>query len=368
MTARATYGWYLEKTSGAEENLEIQRGIISTRKTYETLRADLARGCVLPPIVLSIKDINLPPNLRVSPFREVKRLEDSELRSLGRDIESSGSHTVQIIDGLQRTNAIRQVAEGLFGEERETFLRRPIRLEFWLNIPFYALAYRMLLLNAGQKPMSMKHQIEIISENMKGELKKIDGLEVKTGLDKKRRVRPGQFQLSLLAGAFQAWIQKQPNIDIRTALTEQLLSDEAVQTLGAGLSPSGHEAGERFDEFVGWLVKLDYALGQDHISILGSETVILALSAAVASSSSKPDLKHRCDRALERIITEIRRNGAEEGFAPSLYYQIRNQIDTKKKNVGEASRDLVYRAFSEYIVSDGIKSMKECWTFASTYI
>lgn len=368
VSARASYAWYLEATKGSEENLKIQRAIITGRKTYETLREDLRRGCVLPPVVLSMQEIGLTGDLKKAPSTEYLEGFQKELKSITPKISKHPGDKVQIIDGLQRTNAIRSVADELEGDEREAFLRRPIRFEVWLNIPFYALAYRMLLLNAGQKPMSMKHQIEILADSMRAEFQDIEGLELIRGIDKRRRTKPGQFQLSTLAGAFQAWIQRQPNVDLRNAVTEQLLAEEAVETLGRGLSPSKHEQGDSFRQFVSWLVELDNGLGANNAKFLGNETVVHALAAAIASSFAKSELRSRCEEAMRRLLEEIDEHGVEEAFSPQMFSDLRTQIDPKKRNVGEATRDLVYRTMSEYVISGGTKTMPECWTFASTYL
>ena len=54
VTAKCSYRDFLWLTAGAERNLEIQRSIIKGTKAYATLRSDLKRGCVLPPIVLAV--------------------------------------------------------------------------------------------------------------------------------------------------------------------------------------------------------------------------------------------------------------------------------------------------------------------------
>ena len=49
---------YLSLTRGTEDNLEIQRKIISTKKSkiYDRLIEDLKTGCIIPPIVLVIQN------------------------------------------------------------------------------------------------------------------------------------------------------------------------------------------------------------------------------------------------------------------------------------------------------------------------
>ena len=368
VTGRTTYSSYLETTAGAEYNLNIQRDIIKSRKTYQTLREDLKRGCILPPIVLSVQNLQTPDRFTSSPNQVAPVANAREANELENAISIALPKNFQIIDGLQRTNALRSVQSELIGDQLTDFLAHPLRLEIWINIPFYSLAYRMLLLNAGQKPMSMKHQIEILAENMRLELLDIDHLEVIRGIDKRRRVKPGQFQLASLASAFQAWIQKKPNVDIRNAVTEQLLADDAVDELGKGLAEGLGDQKTDFRSFVEWMVKLDLALGQENAWLLQNETVIQAIAAAISSSYSKPELRHRCEHALDRLLNDINERGPEEAFGADRFDEFRQEIDPKRRNIGEATRDLVYRALSEYIISDGMKSMPECWNFAGSYL
>ena len=65
--AKSDYRWFLTVTGGAERNLEIQRQIIKGSKAYQTLRADLKRGCLLPPLVLAVKNLLLPAELTQPP-------------------------------------------------------------------------------------------------------------------------------------------------------------------------------------------------------------------------------------------------------------------------------------------------------------
>jgi hypothetical protein len=365
---RSNYRWYLENTLGSEDLLHIQRKIISGRKTYETLRADLERGCVLPAIVLAVDDISVPDAMKSNPGSGPFNLEESDKAVLAQLISDVSNNGIRIVDGLQRTNALRDVKSKLDGPNLEEFLERPIRLEFWVNISFYSLAYRMLLLNAGQKPMSMKHQLEIVAENMQSELGNVEGLEVLTSLGARRRSGPGQFQLSSLAGAFQAWLQRQPHINLRNAVTEQLLADEAIEALGSGMSPEGNEGGDEFTRFVRWLVQLDERLGSENLAFLGNDTVMLGMAAAVSTASSNSDLKLRSEEALAKLLADIDSKGIDEGLAPGMFSELRAGFDVKKINVGKATRDFVNYAFSEFIWNGGSKTMPECWVMASARV
>ena len=111
VTAKCSYRDFLWLTAGAEKNLEIQRSIIKGTKAYATLRSDLKRGCVLPPIVLAVT-VALTEDPEVA-------LVGKHLTQLSNDLSSVVSENVYVIDGLQRTNAIRQTVEELAPEERD---------------------------------------------------------------------------------------------------------------------------------------------------------------------------------------------------------------------------------------------------------
>lgn len=359
VTMRANYEWYLSVTDGAEANLEIQRDVIRDKKAYQTLRNDLAKGCVLPAVVLAV---NVPDFETASLMGESPA--GGEVRStLLQKLTLATPAQVQIIDGLQRTNALRQTRDALEGSERDDFLARPLRVEAWVNIRFFALAYRMILLNAGQRPMSIKHQIEIISNKMADELGDVVGLEVIKTLDKRRRTRSGQFQLVLITQSFQAWLQGQPNVDLRNVIAEQLLADEAVDTLGESLS--GADDTNRFKEYFSWLVRLDHKLGQDHLGFLAQDTMIQGISAAVGKATKNPRMHARLDEAMAELERRTEAEGAAAAFAVDQFYELRKGIDVKTRNVGEATRDLVFRAFSEFIRSPETP-MSEHWTFAAS--
>ena len=362
-TATCTYEWYLNATAGAEANLSIQRGIIKGSKAYQTLRADLRRGCILPPLVLAMSNIALPDLLDGAVLDDLVQRQEL-MNELQASMVTPRPNDTYIIDGLQRTNALRQTRDELEGavQEREVFLARPLRVEIWLNIPFGAVAYRMLLLNAGQKPMSMKHQIEILSMKLREDLESIPGLEILMSLNAQRRISAGQFTLARLSQSFQAWLQGTPNIDVRNTVMEQLLAESATETLGTSLS--GMNAHDDFKTFVGWLVEMDQALWATDSQFFGNDTVLLGLSAAVGSAQRSEQLRDRMRRSL-RTLRDTIVGGNPNALAVERFNELRQGEDVRKINVGQFTRDMVYRAFQEYFLSDGTKTMEECWAFGA---
>lgn len=368
VNARCTYAVFIHLTSGAEENLKIQRQIIKGSKPYATLRADLIRGCVLPPIVLALKNVPQAPTMAQLQDSNNNPPQDETqvLVDLAAAINGIPPADVYIIDGLQRTNAIRQTADELNERERESFLSQKVRLELWINIPFGALAYRMLLLNAGQKPMSIRHQVEILSMKLQEELSPIPGITILTSVEGRRRTQQGQFHLAKLAQAFQAWLQGQPSVDLKNLVMEQLLAESAIETLGASVQNSSRAgSNDNFVEFVKWLVDVDRSLSPQHMVFLANETVIQGIAAAVGSADKNAVLKERKDRALIKLLEEVRNQPDGDHLGIESFNSLRQGIDPSRANVGQATRDMVYRAFREYFLADGTKSMNECWQFGA---
>lgn len=356
VTAVCRYADFLMMTEGAEENLTIQRAIIKGTKAYATLRRDLRLGCVLPPIVIAA-NVDLSDDIR--------RIHESyDLARLTADLSRVTSDGIYIIDGLQRTNAIRQTAAELDGTERAAFLNRWLRIELWPNIPFGAIAYRMLLLNAGQRPMSVKHQVEVLSSKLLDDLRDIPNIDIFRVGDTRRRTRPGQFSLSKLAQAFQAWLQGQPNLDLRNTVMEELLAESAIEVLGQTVNRAGNAHGDGFRRFVDWLVRLDVALELEHVSFLGSETVLQGIAAAVGSLERSETLGPRVWPAINALLASAEVNHGE-ALALNLYETLRKGIDPSLHNVGVATRDMVFNAFKEFIRGAGEIPMSECWPLAA---
>ncbi len=354
VTAKCSYRDFLWLTAGAERNLEIQRSIIKGTKAYATLRSDLKRGCVLPPIVLAVT-VDLAEDPEIA-------LVHKHLKQLSSDLCGVVSENVYVIDGLQRTNAIRQTAEELEPEAREAFLERSLRVEMWLNIPFSAIAYRMLLLNAGQRPMSVKHQVEVLSSKLVGDLAGVPQLDIFRVLDTRRRTQPGQFALAKIAQAFQAWLQGQPNLDLRNTVMEELLAESAIEVLGQTVPVGANKASpDGFQRYVTWLVELDVALGVENISFLGNETVILGLSAAVGAMERNETLSSRVWPALGGLLAAVQKNANSDPIAVRTFEALRQGIDSSKVNVGVATREMVFNAFKEFIRGAGETPMHECW-------
>ncbi len=367
VSARADYEWYLAKTHGSEENLAIQRDIVKGSKPYKNLRADLRTGCILPTIVLAVRDIEASAVSSYNPNDGFIKASREDLDKLENLISYVTPADVDIVDGLQRTNAMRQTLEDLSSEDRNLFLGRSLRLEIWLNIAFFPLAYRMLLLNAGQRPMSMKHQIDVLSGGLAKDLQDLPGIEIIRLKDHKRRVRAGQFHLSTLAQAFQAWMQRSPNVDRTNLVVETMVVDEALESLGIDLAGDDGNQRDGFRQFIDWLLRIDRGLGDEQNRFFANDTVVLGFAAAIGFAHKHETLRTRLPRSMEKLIADLEER-SNDPLSVQMLEQLRKNIDAKRSNVGEATRGLVFRAVREYIMQDGTSPMVDCWAQSASMI
>lgn len=128
------------------KNNDLQRKRVKTSQTvYSLLKEDLLNGCVIPPLVLAV----------MSDDDRLKSMESDELQ----DYIKSNKEKVLILDGLQRTHTlIAAEIDALKQKKERNFYNYKLRLEVYVNINKFGVLYRMLTLNTGQTPMSVRHQ------------------------------------------------------------------------------------------------------------------------------------------------------------------------------------------------------------------
>lgn len=358
---------YLNLVSGAEDNLEIQRKVIKGFKPYDRLRQDLKEGCLIPPVVLGIRKdrINTPDNVDDEQFIP--------------SLESTQAGDVFIIDGLQRTTAIQNVRDSLKDEELTNFLSRPLRVEVWPDITLSALTYRMILLNAGQKPMSLKHQLEVVSRPLCDDLaEKYQGrVSIYREKDTNRRSGHGQYQFSIIAQAFQAFVQKSPHIDVRNEVIAELNQIDVLTNYGDSLEKTSGKADltTEFENYIGFLVDFDERLCRKYdertdsdegviiptgVNILSRDTFHLGLAAAYGWCTEHK--KDALDTAKQKLLVLLNDDGADP-----LAIERLERIQTgfrRKDNTGEQTRNLIFNGFKEYFRSEGLTPFEQCWTQA----
>lgn len=143
-----TIGEYLDLTRGCLDKNPYQRKrVASSKSVYALLRDDIVKGCVIPPIVLALTN-------------DVDGKAISEQLAIQLVSENPGS--LIILDGLQRTYTLIDIEQSLDAQAKDDFRAKNLRIEIYLGLNKIGILYRMLTLNTGQTPMSLRQQIEML--------------------------------------------------------------------------------------------------------------------------------------------------------------------------------------------------------------
>ncbi len=221
---------YLNLVGENFDEFEIQRKRVK-HKAYARMKQDIMEGTLLPSITLSIK-IDIVNDL-ISSIEDEEALE----KKLGRP------NQINILDGLQRTHILSDIKS----DGHEFKQNQEVLIEFWLETDVKNLIYRIIVLNAGQKPMSMRHQIELLFSTTKEVLSSaVHGIEIFTERDESRRTRPLKYPLDRLALGYYSFITKSPEIEKENIIAQQLVEEDV-------LSGGEEKLGEQFSLYTRYL-------------------------------------------------------------------------------------------------------------------
>lgn len=355
--AKLPIGEYLQLVGDDFADFEIQRRR-EKHKAYKRMRQDIVDGALLPSITLAVKIDRVETILHL--FDDRTPTNDELQDALGKPGQ------VHILDGLQRTYILSDLAAeiGAFKDDQT------VLVEFWLERSIRNLIYRIIVLNAGQKPMSMRHQIELLFITVKQKLENdIPGLEIFTEREATRRTRSRKYPLDRVASAYQCFITRTPEVQRENIVAQKLVEEDVM-------SSSEEELGDKFDTFERYLMlysELDDEVCRIYVrdeesgtptgtAWFGSENVMNAFFAAISDFGSTPDRLHRIDNACRRWLVGMQASdiGADPLGLATLQSIIQG-FNTRRVNVGFATRKLLFSSFKEYFRDEGATELAQCW-------
>jgi hypothetical protein len=133
-----------------------------------------------------------------------------------------------ILDGLQRMRTLQRAANN---KEYSIDMNRPVFVNILLCDSMDKLLYRMITLNNGQKPMTARHQIEIIASNVYDFSNA--QITIQTEKHKAKKPIPGAFKQADFIKAYLAFLSKSINIDNAKIIEEkmdELIADKILDT------------------------------------------------------------------------------------------------------------------------------------------
>ncbi|HCT41024.1 MAG TPA: hypothetical protein DF427_07610 [Moraxellaceae bacterium] len=315
---------------------EFQRKRVRSSKTvYSLLRSDLTKQCVIPPVVLaltsSVGDFDINDTDGFEAFLGVNQ-----------------EHLV-ILDGLQRTHTILDLVQELRASSDEQTLRSvlgtKIRAEIYVGINRIGILYRMLTLNTGQTPMSLRQQIEILYLDYLDE--NISGVELIREVDGRAVTRPEQYIFKDMVEGFNSYLDRdelpidKSDILENISSLEKLSKENQEADIFKGYVEAFSSLVCRFDELLGGLV-----LSEDYIEKNSSP-----FGESVQKIFKKPQAMSGFGAAMGKLIdagvvggfdsvkAEISQIEINDGSA--FLEEINNSLDWLKNNtkkIGNAQR------------------------------
>ena len=182
---------YFELVRDSMDKNDLQRAKVpSSNNIYSLLKEDLVMGCVIPPIVLSIF------SAYDADKGDEKQVEEYIYEN---------KHKLIILDGLQRTFTIQEIYNTYINNEESKVLENKIRVEVYLGLNREGVLYRMLTLNTGQTRMSLRHQIEMIYQDLLTS-KDEEGLRFIKDTEKDNKKKCDVFYFSEAVDAFTSYL------------------------------------------------------------------------------------------------------------------------------------------------------------------
>lgn len=175
-----SYNEAIEKLFPLVNKFEAQRKLLDT-KFYRRLERDILKGCMMPPITIAFV---------------------SEIDGKIDDIENfivNNLEKAYILDGNQRLNTLNraQKQEGFDGETK-------LLLNVIISPSKDMLLYRMITLNNGQKPMTPRHQIEILTQEL-FDFSDLN-LDVQSEKERSQNIVRGAFNLGDISRGYLAFL------------------------------------------------------------------------------------------------------------------------------------------------------------------
>ncbi|MGC9448385.1 hypothetical protein [Cereibacter johrii] len=375
---QASVSDYLTLVGKEYGNFTIQRRR-ETHKAYRRLKADIADGALLPSITLSVK-----PEI-VAELIPLLDQPDELAAKLARPGQ------VDILDGLQRTFIMADLLE----EGHSYSDEQKLLLEFWIEPNIETLIYRIIVLNAGQKPMSIRHQVELLFMSLKTSIEgQIDGLQIYTERDQTRRRRSRKFPLNFVISGYQAYITGSTELHKENIIAERMQIESALDASKEEVSEQFNSFIKYFDEYATFDDEVFRIYGREsdaqlsdpiddsgtpqsssssrNIHWLATENVIVAFFGALTQyTGTIGSAQH--EAKLERLNQSLKRLGFMLNVSPAgsdplcldVFDRLRMGANPRRVNVGAATRKLLANGFKEFFRSGGEIPFDQAWQLAA---
>lgn len=357
----------IEQAHATQGALAGQRDVLTTttaRRIRTRMISDLKMGAVLPPVVIGA----------VVDDATFSALPNERAKTIEKILPPADERTLSIIDGMQRTAAILEVAR-----EDERARSNSIRVEFWLATSVRAMIYRMLVLNTGQVPWTMSRQLSVVYAPLIEEIMaNVPEIEKLATPDKPgRRVAAGQYASDAVVELYIAFSLRKTAVDTKEAVSDEFSRLDFVDNL------SDSEFQTQFYGALGMLARLDkafsvydsgnqgrYSKGRAIFDGQPARTgFIVAIGAAVLgrpgadrSSAERAKVLKRLQKQETALIKRLEKATTEE-LADFLRLDVLQEVlDRRVGQVGRYERAVFAEAFKVLVEEEfDVPNLEPCW-------
>lgn len=213
VSAKTTITFAKEVLAPLINRFEQQRPVQSS-KLYKKLKIDIIKGCIMPPLTIAFRDEDI--DLSSKSQEEISQYINKNINK------------AFILDGIQRLNTILSI------DEDDLPQSTTIYLNILISNSMDKLLYRMITLNNGQKPMSARHQIEMIANSIYD----FGSLSIDIQTEKEQKLAKNKkeeyaFSRENMIKAYMAFISQSINIDnqkIIESKMDELLTNKIMDS------------------------------------------------------------------------------------------------------------------------------------------
>lgn len=357
--------------SGQRDALKSSSAI----KIRKRMIKDIARGTVLPPIVIGL----LLPNEAFDKISEVVEIGNTlSAEFVSSLVDNVSVENISLIDGMQRTTAI---IESLTVDN--SIAENKIRVEFWAVRNINNLIYRMLILNTGQVPWNVRRQLEVLFSPIKETIiTRIPSATIYSIDDERRRSASSQFQGNDIIEMFLAFGSRKEKIELKERIAEEFTRLDFIETSDKNnlmdyfircfdmLNNLDAELGKIKDESKYDGKKPKFFNGYDLFSSQPARIgFMVALATKILGRPGTDKDANLQDASLVKIESNFKAligkiNSIEEKELPEfLSFNVLNEIiDKPSSKVGDFERTFFKEAFTALIEQDfQIDNFESCW-------
>ena len=362
----------VDKAYSEQGGIEGQRAPLKTqtaKRIRQQMISDFSLGGILPPVVIGVETKAV--------FGEGISSKQDFLEFLEASM-ASGDDLISIIDGMQRTTAMREANLNLDGGLDD----RPVRVEFWISENTHQHLYRMLVLNTGQVPWSLRRHLEVVFNSLKKDIKQaVPDCKLVEIDDNSKRSQAGEYNFSSIIEMFLVLGTRTERVETKEKLTAEFLKLDFIE------SSSNHELTSIFTKVLDALFKLDVAISSKNIqpledgkfkkpfNLFSSQPALIGFSVSAAQyilgrpgrKTNKEDIEANLVKFVsgyERLIGNILSYNEDE-LTDFLSLETLNEVFsgyTSGSNIGDLQRSYFKTAFNVILEEDfEIETMNICW-------